>query len=154
MRIEIPGREPLEIQNLLLDYNGTIAKDGKIPEALYPKLRALALKLNLIILTADTYGTVEKEASALGLQVRRFPRENAAREKYRILKEQEGQSLCIGNGFNDIEMCREADLAFAVLDAEGMAARLLPHCDVLCRSSAEALDLLLNPRRLIATLRS
>ena len=42
MRIEIPGYKVLTLDYLVLDYNGTIATDGKIPEDVKEKIRCLA----------------------------------------------------------------------------------------------------------------
>ena len=33
MKIEIPGYKTLELDTLLLDYNGTVAVDGEIPDS-------------------------------------------------------------------------------------------------------------------------
>ena len=65
-----------------------------------------------------------------------------------------GGACAVGNGFNDINMFDEADLSIAVLEGEGMCAALLPHADVMVRSIAEGLDLLLKPDRLRADLRT
>ena len=65
------------------------------------------------------------------------------------------QKVCVvGNGFNDVQMFDLAELAIAVLDTEGMYAGLLSHADVLVRAAPDALDLLLKPNRLRATLRN
>ena len=50
-------------------------------------------------------------------------------------------------------MLKTAALRIAVLGPEGMAAGLLGASDVLVRDICEGLDLLLNPQRLVATLR-
>ena len=42
MRIDIPGYKELNITTLLLDYNGTIATDGIIPESVKSRLKELA----------------------------------------------------------------------------------------------------------------
>ena len=34
MKIEIPGYKELDLKYLVLDYNGTIARDGIIPESI------------------------------------------------------------------------------------------------------------------------
>ena len=47
-----------------------------------------------------------------------------------------------------------AALSVAILEGEGLCASLLPHADVLVRSAAEGMDLLLKEGRLKATLRS
>ncbi|WP_333657002.1 hypothetical protein [Tissierella praeacuta] len=58
---EIPGRENIEVQNIVFDYNGTIAVDGKLINGVEELINKLAEYAKIYILTADTYGTVEKE---------------------------------------------------------------------------------------------
>ena len=62
--------------------------------------------------------------------------------------------VCIGNGRNDRLMLKSAALGLAVVLAEGIAGETIPAADVISRSINDALDLLLNPLRLTATLRS
>jgi soluble P-type ATPase len=50
-------------------------------------------------------------------------------------------------------MLRAAALGIAVLAGEGLAVEALLAADVLALGPSDALDLLLNPRRLAATLR-
>jgi soluble P-type ATPase len=59
----------------------------------------------------------------------------------------------IGNGANDVGMLREAELGIAVLGHEGLAREAAEAADVLVASVHGALDLLLRPKRLLATLR-
>lgn len=61
--------------------------------------------------------------------------------------------VAIGNGRNDKLMLRASALAIAVIEQEGMCSRLLHEADVCTRSIEDALDLLLYPVRLVATLR-
>ena len=155
--IDIPGREhPLEIEALVLDYNGTIAKDGALIEGIPKRLIKLAEAVEVYVLTADTYGTVRGQCEPLGVTVRTFPHAGAGVCKEEIVLElRRNAKVCaVGNGFNDVQMMDAADFAVAVLDAEGMYAGLLPHADVLVRSAEEALDLFLKADRLRATLRN
>ena len=155
--IDIPGREhPLEIEALILDYNGTIAKDGALIEGIPKRLIKLAEAVEVYVLTADTYGTVRGQCEPLGVTVRTFPHAGAGVCKEEIVLElRKNAKVCaVGNGFNDVQMMDAADFAVAVLDAEGMYAGLLPHADVLVRSAEEALDLFLKADRLRATLRN
>ncbi|MBQ3404092.1 MAG: HAD family hydrolase [Oscillospiraceae bacterium] len=154
IKIEIPGREALVLNYLAVDYNGTIAKDGKLIEGLAERFEMLKDRLEIIILTADTYGTVKKQCAELPVRVETFPRPGAAECKLEIVNSLGDGVVCLGNGFNDILMFDAADLSVAVLDAEGMCAALLPHADVLVMSPLDALDLLIKPDRLRATLRS
>lgn len=155
IEIEIPGREePLRIQTVALDYNGTIAVDGILLPAAAERIRTLSACVDVCILTADTYGTVAQQCRGLGVAVKTFPREGAAVCKEAIVREL-GSGVCaVGNGFNDIQMFDAAELAVAVLGREGMCAQLLSHADVLVTSPEDALDLLLKTNRLRATLRN
>ena len=61
--------------------------------------------------------------------------------------------MAIGNGANDELMLVEAAVGIAVLEEEGLACEVIVAADVLVRDAAAALDLLINPIRLVATLR-
>ena len=154
IKVEISGRETLMIDHVVLDYNGTVAVDGILLEELKPRLQALLKEVTVTVLTADTYGTVRAQCEPLGLKVETFPREGAAKCKAEIVKNLSGGKACFGNGFNDCEMFDLADLSVAIMEGEGVCAALLSHAHVLVRSAAEALDLLLKPDRLRATLRT
>lgn len=154
LTIEIPGRQALKLSHLVLDYNGTVAVDGALLESVRRRIQQLKEYLTVHVLTADTYGTVAEECRSLGVEVETFPREGAALCKERIVKALAGGTVCLGNGFNDIQMFDAADLSVAVLEGEGLCAALLTHADVAAAGAADALDLLLKPDRLRATLRT
>ena len=59
----------------------------------------------------------------------------------------------MGNGANDVSMLRECALGICVLGREGVAAEAMMASDVVTPDINAALDLLLNPKRLIASLR-
>ena len=64
MIVRIPGSETLQIDNLVLDYNGTLATDGFLDEGVAERLEKLASSgLSLHVITADTSGTVAAECS-------------------------------------------------------------------------------------------
>lgn len=154
LKIDIPGREPLVLHHLVMDYNGTIARDGRLLEEVIPCLEALRADLRLYILTADTYGTVKEQCKNLPAEVCTFPVEGAAAHKARFVRELGGGVVCLGNGFNDVQMFQAAALSIAVLEKEGVYAGLLRHADVLVTAPADGLGLLMNTGRLRATLRS
>ena len=62
--------------------------------------------------------------------------------------------VAMGNGRNDQLMLKAAGVGVAVILGEGASSETLMAADVVCTSILSALDLLLNPLRLIATLRS
>nr|MBN1229125.1 ATPase P [Anaerolineae bacterium] len=61
--------------------------------------------------------------------------------------------VVIGNGGNDAGMLRVAAISIAVLDREGLNTESLQAADIVVTSALDALDLLLKPKRLVATLR-
>ena len=152
--VDIPGRDSLYIEHVLLDYNGTIAVDGVLVPGAAIAIRQLAEQVHVLVLTADTYGSVESQCAPLGVNVRTFPQEGASAFKEHYAGGLVGQVACLGKGFNDIGMFQKSDLSIAVLDEEGTAAALLPYADVVVRSAIEGLDLLLHPDRIRATLRT
>jgi soluble P-type ATPase len=63
------------------------------------------------------------------------------------------KTVAIGNGFNDIDMFKEAILSVAVIEGEGACSKLILNSDIVTRSIDEALDLFLNTDRIKADLR-
>ena len=63
------------------------------------------------------------------------------------------RTVAFGNGANDALMLRKARLGICVMHGEGASLQALLASDVLVASAEEALDLLLKPARLVATLR-
>jgi len=156
LEIQIPGREqPLRLFHLVLDYNGTIARDGLLISGVRDRLEKLSANLEIHILTADTFGSVREALSRTPCRLSVIPREEQAQAKLRYV-EQLGadKSACMGNGRNDRLMLGEAALGIAVMQTEGAAREAILAADVMVFDILDALDLLLHPLRLTATLRS
>ena len=155
MIIEIPGREPLNIKNIVLDYNGTLADSGIIPQNVKNKLQELANIYTLYILTADTYGNVAAECEDLPISLKTFTKEDVSLCKKQVVESLIPSSCaCIGNGFNDIEMFKIAGLSVGIIGPEGACAAIVPAVDILANNIDNALDLFLNTKKISATLRS
>lgn len=154
IQIDIPGRESLAVRHVVLDYNGTLAQDGMLIEGVEERLLKLKEQVEVHVLTADTYGTVRQQCEPLGVSVETFPRAGAGACKLEIVQDLGQGVVCIGNGFNDVPMFDAAMLSIGVLEREGSFAGIVAHVDVLTRGIVDALDLLLKPDRLRATLRS
>ena len=69
IRLEIPGMEPLEIEHLVLDYNGTMAVNGIIIAGVMERLEKLSVLLDIHVLTADTYGSVHEQCDGHTISV-------------------------------------------------------------------------------------
>lgn len=154
MTIDIPGYKTLTLSTLLLDYNGTIATDGIIPDSVKERLRKLSEQFKIIVLTADTHGTARAQCDGLPLEIHTFPTGNAADYKAEVLHQEVADTcVCLGNGRNDIKMFHDAALSIAIMGTEGMCSALLRESDICVTSVEDGLDLLLNPKRIIADLR-
>ena len=154
MRIDIPGYKTLHLKYLLLDYNGTIALDGKLSDTVKEFIREISKELEVFVLTADTHGTAAAECEGLPVTLKTFPTFNAMNHKLEILNSLDGSYCCaIGNGRNDVLMCYAAGLSICVMGEEGCCSKLIENSHVTVKSIENALELLLKPKRLIATLR-
>lgn len=152
--INIPRRGALEITNLVLDLNGTIALDGQVLPGVAERLAALSTALTVHLVTADTQGQAAQSAERLGLQLHRIvPGDEAGQKRDLVAQLGPTETVAIGNGANDAGMLAAAVLGIAVLGPEGLATTALSAADVLVGRIEDALDLLLRPQRLIATLR-
>lgn len=154
MKITIPGYKELDLEYLVLDYNGTIALDGAIPEEVKDALRRLSDCFSIYVLTADTHGTARTMCEGLPLKIMTFPSDTAMESKLSIVRSL-GPDRCaaVGNGRNDCLMCKESALSIAVMAEEGACSALIASTDICTRSILDALSLLEKPKRLIATLR-
>ncbi len=154
IRIEIPGRPTLEIQVLFFDLNGTLGVDGVVSIQVAEKLRALSATVDVHVITADTFGTADT-LSELGVRVvRLLPGDHVAAKSNAIRAVGPDRTIAIGNGMNDSAMLREAAVGILVMGREGAAIQSLLAADVAVTSPEDALDLVLKPKRLIATLRT
>lgn len=154
LTVEIPGRAPLTLNHLVLDYNGTIAEDGIVIGGIAERLEELKNLLSICVITADTHGTAAKHCEGLPLEVLTYPTVEVGTIKAEQVKALSGGVVCIGNGYNDILMSDAADLSIAVIGKEGCCGALLQHADVVVTDILDALDLLLKQGRLRATLRT
>ncbi len=154
LEIDIPDGPALRLEHLVCDLNGTLACDGLPLPGVAERLRLLAERLEVCVLTADTNQTAAALARELRVRLERLGPGRGDAQKLAFLKRL-GPERCaaIGNGRNDVLMLRQAALSVAVIGKEGAAREAVEASDVVCYEPVEALDLLLHPRRLVATLR-
>jgi soluble P-type ATPase len=154
LTITIPAHGILEISHLVLDFNGTIATDGRLLLGVADRLRRLSENLQIYVLTADTNGSAQRECQDIPVSVQIIGRQDQEGEKKRFVEGLAGHAAVVGNGRNDLQMFGYAALAIAVIGDEGCSTQTMMNSDVIVKQINDALDLLLNPNRLIATLRN
>lgn len=152
--IDIPGRPTLRLEHLVADFNGTIAARGRLLHGVDERLRLLSDQLHLTVLTADTFGRVRDELVGLPVDVVILDggREDLAKAAH-VAGLGAAATVAIGNGLNDRLMLSQAGLGLAVMGSEGTAFSSWGAADVLYRDVLDALDALLEPQRLVASLR-
>ena len=152
--IIINNYKNLSIKHIILDYNGTLAKDGLLKVGVKKLLPLLTPRYTLHVITADTFGSVDKQMQAFDVNVKVLTSEDHTLEKENYVKSLEANNCAaIGNGNNDNKMLQTAALGIAIIGDEGCATQTLIHSDMVCSCIEDALELFLNTKRLIATLR-
>ena len=154
IRITVPGRGSHTIEHLILDLNGTISVDGRIVRGVKEKLRRLSEALEITVVTADTNRNAKSLLAGLPVRIHMI-RENRENEQKLavVLEKGKEHTLSIGNGCNDVSMLRESAIGICVAGKEGASTEALMASDLVVSTINDALDILLKPHRLRATLR-
>ena len=144
----------MEIENLVLDLNGTLATDGKIPPEVKKKISALAGRIRIYVLTVDTQATATEESREMKVELIKVEGKDSKEGKFNFLTSLDlEKTVAMGNGNNDELILKEAALGIAILGDEGISVTALKQADIMVKNISDALDLLLKPKRLMATLR-
>lgn len=151
VRISVPGAGTLELEHVIMDLNGTLTNRGALIADARPRILRLSAQAQIHFVSADTFGTLGDLARSLQIDPVRV---STGHEKLRYLNEL-GANRCavVGNGANDMLALTEAALGIVVIGPEGASARALQAADCVCTDIVTALDLLLEPQALSATLR-
>lgn len=154
MIINIPGKTSIDIKNVIFDFNGTIAIDGKLIDGVAEQINKFSTEINFHVLTADTFKTVERELAFVHCKVVIIPAEEQDKAKLDyLLKLGKDNTVCVGNGSNDVLMLDHAVLSVALIQDEGVCVEALQAADIALKSVMDFFGLLNNPNRLVATLR-
>src|ERR1039458_1530256 len=153
--IDIPGFGERHIRIAVSDYTGTHSFGGVIEPDVKRKLRELAAVVDLHIVTADSFGTAERELAGIAIPYKlRSGRHDIEKVDY-VSHFHLPHVAAFGNGNNDRLMLRAVKegggLAIAVDNGEGCALDAMRNADLFVVGAANAMDLLLDPLRLKAT---
>lgn len=152
--IEIPNFKTVNITDIVCDYNGTIAKDGKVLPEIKALFKQLSKMYKLHVITADTFGSVHSQLQEYNTTIKVLSSDNHTEEKAQYINMLGCEScVALGNGNNDSAMLISAAIGIAILGDEGCSKDALLNSDLICKTISDALDLLLNTKRVVATLR-
>jgi len=154
IEMTIPGRGNIQINSLVLDVNGTIALDGTLLPGVVEKLRLIRDRVNILMVTSNTYLRQINIDLQLGIKAQIIEKENEINQKKEFIKKLNSENvIAIGNGANDVGMFEEAVIGICVLSREGTSVKALMTADIVVPDILTALELIENPLRLVATLR-
>lgn len=155
--IDIPGFGRRDVKVVVSDYTGTHSRGGSVRPGVRKRLRKLAKRVDLHIITADLFGTAEKELKGIAKpHFLRTGRHDVEKATY-VSRFELVHVAAFGNGNNDRLMLKAVKegggLAVAVDNGEGCAIDTLRNAHLFIVGAANAIDLLLDPMRSKATLR-
>jgi soluble P-type ATPase len=154
LEISIPEFGLLRLEHLVLDCNGTLTLDGKLSEMVKQKLTQLSQHLLIHVLTADTFGVARASLVDVPCEVHIMVGGEQDEQKEQFVQALGTERVvAYGNGRNDRHMLKAARLGVAVVGREGCAVDALLAADLCIGDIVDGLDLLLNPKRLEATLK-
>ncbi len=154
IRIEILGSGFIELEHFVTDFSGTLSEDGILLTGVKYKLNVLSNMLTIHVLTSDTFGRAIEELKGINCEVHVLEGEGhiTQKEKY-VIDLGPDRVVALGNGKNDALMLKAARLGISVSLKEGCSKDALDASEIFVKSPIDAIDLLLKPKRLIATLR-
>lgn len=122
LEAEIPGRGRQVYEHLVLDFNGTLARDGGLLSGVAGRLRTLSGPLVLHVVTADTFGSAVGSLANLPIQLTVLgPGPQREAKAALIGRLGASRAVAIGNGSNDAAMLERAGLGIVVVGSEGCA---------------------------------
>ena len=152
--LDVPGFGIIRLEHMVSDFTGTLSIDGKLVPGVKERLNSIAEFLKIHILTADTFSMARGELEGVNCDIHILTGDNHDIQKERYITNLGAEDvITFGNGNNDRLMLKTARIGVAVCLNEGCAVDAIQSADILVTSATDALDLLLNPKRLKATLR-
>jgi soluble P-type ATPase len=121
--IPLPGEAAIRLQHLVLDFTGTLAKDGRLLAGVGEPLRALSTLIHIAVISADTRRAARTELAGLPVDVHVVA---DGTEKASLVRQLGSAELAaIGNGRNDVAIVNLAAFGIAARGAEETAAELI-----------------------------
>lgn len=151
--IERPGQDPLEIDHLLIDFEGTLAMDRRVHPKAKDKINLLSKRLKIYIFASEEKERVEEVLRRVRAEIVFLNQGNSSKQKLEFLKSLGGlRTAVIGNGIDDLPVVKEAALGMVIVGKEGASGALIQAANLVFTNVIDALDFLLKPLRQRATL--
>ena len=151
--IAVPGLGSVELENLVLDLNGTLTESGDFIPGVVDYLERLKAKgFKVYVLSADTRGVLQ-QTFELSPDIEAVVTETGEDKKRFVESIGAETTVCVGNGNIDVEMFKVARLSICTIQAEGATTQAMLQADIVVTNIKHAFEILLDPNKLIASLR-
>jgi soluble P-type ATPase len=151
--IEKPGQVALEIDSILIDFEGTLASDRRVHPKAKDKINLLSKRVKIHILTKEEKERAEEVLRKVKAEIIYLKEGESSQQKLDLLRHLgANRTAAIGNGVDDVPMIEEAGFGICVLGKEGTFSQAMKEADVVFMNILDALDFLLKPLRQKATL--
>jgi len=151
--IERPGQNNLEIEFILIDFEGTLASDRRVHPKAKDKINLLSKRAQIYILTKGKKELVEERLRKVRAEITYLAEAGASQQKLDLLgRLGASRTVAIGNGVDDALMIEEAGFGICIMSKEGTFSETMKKADVVFMDILDALDFLLKPLRQKATL--
>jgi soluble P-type ATPase len=151
--IQRPGQEPLEVEYILIDFEGTLASDCRVHPKAKDKINLLSKRVKIYILVKEEKELVEERLRRVKAEICYSTEGEPSRWKLDWLRRLDPpRTLAIGNGVDDAPIIEEAGFSICVIGKEGTSIEAMKKADIVVSNIIDALDFLLKPLRQKATL--
>jgi soluble P-type ATPase len=146
--IQRPGMESLDIHFVLIDFEGTLAMDGRVHPKAKDKVNLLSKRVTITILTKSNREEVEETLRKMRAEILYVTEGDSSQQKLNALQRLGAhQTAVIGNGLDDVRIMEQAGLGMCVIGKEGASAEAMAKADLVVTHVLDALDFLLKPLR-------
>jgi soluble P-type ATPase len=138
LEIDIPGFGPVRLEHLVSDFTGTLSVDGALLPGVEARLNRLAERVQVHILTADTFGRAREELKNVSCEIHILAGGNHDVQKEDFVNKLGALTVAAcGNGKNDRKMLKAVRIGIAVTEGEGCAVDAITAADIHVRSALD-----------------
>jgi soluble P-type ATPase len=153
INIQRPGQDDLQIEFILIDFDGTLASDRRVHPKAKDKINLLSKRAKIFILTKEEKERIGEVLRKVKAEIVYLTEGESSQKKSDLLRQLGAtRTIAVGNGADDGPMMEAAGFALCVAGKEGASSEALRNADVVFRDILDALDFLLKPLRQKATL--
>ncbi len=151
--IQRPGQSNLEIDFILIGFEGTLASDRRVHPKAKDKINLLSKRTKIYILTTEEKERVEEVLKRVKAETVYLTEGESSQKKLDLFRQLgPARTVAIGSGLDDVPMIEEAGLGVCVLGKEGTSSEAMKKADLVFMNILDALDFLLKPLRQKASL--